>query len=98
MQSTLSDTDIERLQGTFAFMNEANASGERRYFRASDLYEPRHVFRQLGLPVIDWGTTSWRGFSEQGQQLRLESSYKELTSLESKQNFFTNWVFVARLH
>ena len=36
-------------------------------FQASELYEPLDAFRELKLPVIDWGTTRWRSSSEGGK-------------------------------
>ena len=69
-QDNLSLTDMEQLQLASVFMKEANSSGGRDRFRASELYEPRDIFRQMELPVIDWGTTTWRGSSEQGEPLR----------------------------
>lgn len=72
VQSTLTTLELDRLQKTAAFTKEEIASIGRsetkvtRYV-ASDLYEPLDVFRELGLPVIDWGTQmKWRGNSEEG--------------------------------
>ena len=47
-----------------------NRDGTSRRFRACELYEPLDVFRDLGLPVIDWrgkeGRCRWRSFSKEG--------------------------------
>lgn len=68
VQATLTAAEIERLQATSAFIREGDTGGEKTTrFRALDLYEPQDIFRQLGLPIIDWGTnTKWRGTSEEG--------------------------------
>lgn len=73
VQSTLSADEIERLCITPAFPKENKevvASGDIAKvarFKAGDLYEPLDVFRDLGLPVLDWGTkTKWRPSSEEG--------------------------------
>ncbi|KAI0933780.1 hypothetical protein AcW1_005516 [Taiwanofungus camphoratus] len=75
VQSTLTTLELDRLQKTAAFTKEEIASIGRsetkvtRYV-ASDLYEPLDVFRELGLPVIDWGTQmKWRGNSEEAKFL-----------------------------
>jgi hypothetical protein len=35
-----------------------------------DLYEPVDVFRELGLPVIDWGADNrWRPSTDEGKFL-----------------------------
>jgi hypothetical protein len=35
-----------------------------------DLYEPVDLFRELGLPVIDWGADNqWRSESDEGKFL-----------------------------
>ena len=72
VQYTLSPHEVERLRMTAAFTAEGKstslvASNKPTRYRASDLYEPLDIHRQLGLPVIDWGThTKWRGTSEEG--------------------------------
>lgn len=44
--------------------------GAPKKFMASELYEPLDVFRDLGLPVIDWhgkeGRWRWRSYSKEG--------------------------------
>jgi Protein of unknown function (DUF3684) len=72
VQSTLTPMEIDRLQMTPAFFKErsetdVNPDKPSRH-RASDLYEPLEIFRELGLPVIDWGTQrTWKGASDEGQ-------------------------------
>jgi len=73
VQSTLTPEEFERLQMTAAFPKERSEtdgdSGQNKVSRcrASDLYEPLEIFRELGLPVIDWGTQQkWKGTSEEG--------------------------------
>ncbi|KAF7792228.1 hypothetical protein EIP86_003262 [Pleurotus ostreatoroseus] len=76
VQSTLSADEIERLCITPAFPKENKevvANGDTAKitrFKAGDLYEPLDVFRDLGLPVLDWGTkTKWRPSSEEAKFL-----------------------------
>jgi hypothetical protein len=65
VQTTLSTAEMDKLQATFAFVKENDEQKTR--FRAMDLYEPLDSLRQLGLPIIDWGTnTKWKGASEEG--------------------------------
>ena len=70
VQSTLTPTEIDRLRATAAFTAEEigdSTDNKKMRYKASDLYEPLDVFRQLGLPVIDWGQhPKWRANSEEG--------------------------------
>jgi hypothetical protein len=79
VQSTLQPIEIERLRLTPAFPEETTAQQDKNEngapkkvpkFKASDLYEPLDVFRNLGLPIIDWrgkdGKHKWRSNSEEG--------------------------------
>ena len=73
VQSTLSPEEVKRLQLTAAFPKEtqiSNSTPEKQKvarYMASDLYEPIDVLRNLGLPILDWGTRSkWRGSSDEG--------------------------------
>ena len=79
VQTTLQPIEIERLRLTPAFPEEAtvghnkNGDGTPKKapkFKASDLYEPLDVFKDLGLPIIDWqgkdGKNRWRSNSEEG--------------------------------
>ncbi|KAL6309180.1 hypothetical protein BKA93DRAFT_925530 [Sparassis latifolia] len=75
VQSTLNPVELERLRMTAAFPKEADpreGDSDRKVsrYKASDLYEPLDVFRELGLPVVDWGThTKWRANSEEAKLL-----------------------------
>ena len=66
VQTTLSATEMEKLQATSAFAKEGGKQKTR--FRSVELYEPVDNLRQLGLPIIDWGTNKkWKGASEDGE-------------------------------
>ncbi|CDO69004.1 hypothetical protein BN946_scf184834.g11 [Trametes cinnabarina] len=76
VQSTLTPTELDRLKLTAAFPRELRPdeklpdNGRTPRSRASDLYEPLDVFRELKLPVIDWGIhPKWRGNSEEAKFL-----------------------------
>jgi len=75
---TLSPEELERLRHTTAFPKEGgtkeqSATGAVRKVprhKAMELYEPIDVFRELGLPVIDWGAdNTWRPSSNEGKFL-----------------------------
>ncbi|KAI0267320.1 hypothetical protein BC834DRAFT_981543 [Gloeopeniophorella convolvens] len=78
VQSTLAAQELERLKHTSAFPKEdtgekqspaANGRKIQRY-KAMDLYEPVDIFRELGLPVIDWGTDNrWKPSSDEAKFL-----------------------------
>jgi hypothetical protein len=76
VQSTLTPQELERLRHTSAFPKESAgkeqpAPGTNRKVqrhKAMDLYEPLDIFRELGLPLIDWGVdTRWRLASDEGE-------------------------------
>ncbi|KAF9007980.1 hypothetical protein BDQ17DRAFT_1388899 [Cyathus striatus] len=74
VKSTLTADEMKKLEATAAFPCEANAditsSHKSNRFRAEELYEPLDAFRQLGLPVIDWGKqVKWRGSSDEAKFL-----------------------------
>jgi len=78
IQATLSPPEFERLQHTAAFPKEGagkeqsvtGAVRKVQRYKAMDLYEPIDVFRELGLPVIDWGVDKgWRPSSDEGKFL-----------------------------
>ncbi|KAF8497462.1 hypothetical protein F5888DRAFT_1829389 [Russula emetica] len=56
--------EFQSLRETSAFPKEnagreqlaAGASRKVQRYKAEDLYEPIDIFRELGLPIIDWGT------------------------------------------
>lgn len=75
VQQTLSQVELDRLRQTSAFPKELPAESpdaeqeKTKRYKASDLYEPLDVFRELKLPVIDWGTqVKWRTSSEEGNE------------------------------
>jgi hypothetical protein len=63
IQKSLTTQEFERLQQMPAFSKEkagkgqlaAGASRKVQRYKAKDLYEPNDLFRELGLPIIDWG-------------------------------------------
>jgi hypothetical protein len=72
VQSTLSEKEWKRLSNTAAFLAEGKAvpdstTGRPARWTAGVLYEPTPALRELGLLVIDWGSTKWRSTSEEGQ-------------------------------
>lgn len=74
VRNTLTSEEWSRLKLTSAFSKETSpgelSDGQKKppRFQASQLYEPLPVFRDLGLPVIDWGTQhKWRATSEEGE-------------------------------
>ena len=75
---TLTLQEVERLRQTSAFPKEGagkeqSAAGTIRKVqrhKAMDLYEPVDIFRELGLPIIDWSADSrWRPASDEGKFL-----------------------------
>jgi len=72
VKDNLKEEEIRRLRLTAAFAKERsgtesdNQSAQR--LRADQLYEPLPVLRQLGLPLIEWGTQKWRNNSEEGKR------------------------------
>lgn len=75
VQSTLSAEEWARLKMTAAFSKEENsvtreANQKQTRYQAQQLYEPVDAFRQLGLPVMDWGKQSkWRNSSDEAKFL-----------------------------
>ena len=77
IQSTLTSEELDRLRQTSAFPREGAgkeqlAAGTIRKVqrhRAMDLYEPVDIFRELGLPIVDWGADNrqWRPTSDEGK-------------------------------
>ena len=76
VQSTLTHEEIERLRRTSAFQKEgsgreqstAGTSQKIQRYKPVDLYEPVDIFRELGLPVMDWGANNiWRPTSDEGE-------------------------------
>lgn len=73
VKSSLKEEEMRRLKLTAAFPREHSAAlgdvePKPRRLKADQLYEPLPVFRQLALPVIDWGMQSkWRSSSDEGR-------------------------------
>ncbi|KAK0195282.1 hypothetical protein F5146DRAFT_1100835 [Armillaria mellea] len=66
------DDEITRLRLTAVFPKQEtseNVPGAKsKRYAAKDLYEPLDVFRQLGLPVLDWGAQNkWRSSSPEAK-------------------------------
>jgi hypothetical protein len=75
VKTNLKEEETRRLRLTAAFpkerttMEQDECSKPKR-LRADQLYEPLPVFRQLRLPIIDWGIqTRWRSNSDEGEIL-----------------------------
>ena len=78
VRSTLTFLEMRRLSETPAFPKEgagkeqsaAKTSPKVQRYRAKELYEPIDIFRELGLPIIDWGANNqWRPESDEGKSL-----------------------------
>ncbi|KAJ6607773.1 hypothetical protein B0H10DRAFT_2070382 [Mycena sp. CBHHK59/15] len=72
VKSSLTAAEWTRLKMTSAFSKEVGdteAGQKLTRYQAKELYEPLDIFRQLGLPVIDWGQHKWRGSSDQAKLL-----------------------------
>jgi hypothetical protein len=101
IQSTLTPQEIERLRQTSAFPNEGAGkeqltTGQTRKVprhRAMDLYEPVDTFRELNLPIIDWGGDNrWKPMSDEGK-FSWRAPVKDLgDSPIGQPNSFSRWV------
>jgi hypothetical protein len=77
IQANLTPQEFERLQQASAFPKEGGEkeqlAGTRwnvQRYKAEDLYEPIDIFRELGLPTIDWGAdVQWESTSNNGKLL-----------------------------
>jgi hypothetical protein len=77
IQPILTPQEFERLRQASAFPKEnagreqlvVGASRKVQRYKAKDLYEPNDVFRELGLPIIDWGDNQWDPKSNNGKFL-----------------------------
>jgi hypothetical protein len=78
IQPTLTAQEFERLRETSSFPKEgegrerlaAGVSRKVQRYKAKDLYEPIDLFRELGLPIIDWGADNqWDPKSNNGKFL-----------------------------
>jgi hypothetical protein len=100
-QSTLTPQEFERLRQTSAFPKEGAgkeqlATGPSRKVqrhKAMDLYEPIDIFRELRLPIIDWGGDNrWRPMSDEGR-FSWRVAVKNLSGSPIGQpNSFSRWV------
>ena len=76
-RSTLTTSEIGDLKEIPAFQKEgtgkeqsADIGSEVQLYKAKDLYEPVEIFRELGLPIIEWGfNNQWRPESDEGKFL-----------------------------
>ena len=62
IQPTLTSQEFENLREISAFPKENAgteqlAAGAVQRYKAEDLYQPIDIFREFGLPTIDWGPT-----------------------------------------
>jgi hypothetical protein len=101
VQSTLTSQEIERLRQTAAFPKEGagkeqlttGPSRKVQRHKAMDLYEPVDVFRELRLPIIDWGGDSrWRPMSDEGKFSWLVAVKGLSNSPIGQPNSFFRWV------
>ncbi|KAJ7188459.1 hypothetical protein C8R46DRAFT_1171527 [Mycena filopes] len=72
VKTSLTAEEFTRLKNTAAFSKEIDAGDadkKRTKCCARQLYEPLDTFRQLGLPVIDWGQNKWKASSDQAKLL-----------------------------
>lgn len=92
VESSLTATELDRLRQTVAFTkeedNQQNGITQQvqqpTRWRAMDLYEPSTVLRELGLPIISWGTSpKWRSSSDEG----LDRPYSSVEMLSEVHNF-----------
>ena len=82
-RSTLTVSGMRRLSEIPMFPKEgagkeqsADIGSEVQLYRAEDLYEPVEIFRELGLPIIDWGANNqWRPESDEGKFLWVAVEY-----------------------
>lgn len=77
VQSVFTQEEWARLKMTPAFSKEVDPkiavdSTKPSRFQAQQLYEPLDIFRNLGLPILEWGKqTKWRGTSDEGKHVQL---------------------------
>ncbi|KAG8215924.1 hypothetical protein J3R82DRAFT_7898 [Butyriboletus roseoflavus] len=73
VRDTLTTEEFAKLASTAAFPMEGAppAAGKKKpRYCARELYEPTNTFRQLQLPILDWGEKSrWRNNSEEAKLL-----------------------------
>ena len=92
--------NVKRFSRIPAFSKEAtaeqedNEDGTPKKFRASNLYQPLDIFRDLGLPIIDWqgkdGKCKWRSNSKEGiPNIVWTSLFADTTIIQ--QSYCSNW-------
>jgi hypothetical protein len=78
IQPTLTSQEFEHLRLISAFPKEnagreqlaAGAGWKVQRYKAEDLYQPIDIFREFGLPTIDWGAdVQWESTSNNGKLL-----------------------------
>jgi Protein of unknown function (DUF3684) len=78
IKSSLTSQEFENLGQTSIFSREGvrreqlatELGQEVQRYKVMDLYEPVELFRELGLPVIDWGADNqWEPKSDDGKFL-----------------------------
>jgi hypothetical protein len=101
IQSTLTSQEIERLRQTSAFPKEGveleqlatGSSWTVQRHKAMDLYEPVDVFRELHLPIFDWGADNrWRPMSDEGKSPWRVAVKGLSDSPIGQPNSFSRWV------
>ena len=80
VQSTLTQDEHTTLKELEAFSKEGTERrvSEKLRYRALDLYPPLDTFRQLQLPIIDWGK-GWRDESDEGNRSTLFNGMRLIT-------------------
>jgi hypothetical protein len=68
VQSSLSQDELDRLRITPIFVREmpSGSNDKSPRYTASQLHEPLDVFRDMKVPILDWGTVKWRPTSDEG--------------------------------
>ncbi|KAG8891638.1 hypothetical protein FRC00_013347, partial [Tulasnella sp. 408] len=72
IKETLTPFEKDKLRETAAFPRESAPSGPSKPTKKKpgELYEPTSTLRELGLPILDWGTQhKWRPKSEEAKML-----------------------------
>jgi hypothetical protein len=66
----LSETPVFPKEGAGNEQSAAETSPKVQRYKAKDLYEPIDIFREFGLPIIDWGANKkWSRVSDEGKFL-----------------------------
>ena len=71
----------------------AGASRKVERYKAKDLYQPTDIFRELGLPIIDWGADDqWDPKSNIGKFLLWVAAGDPNDSPISQPDSYFHWV------